>query len=52
VHFAASIAGTAFANASLGICHSIAHSVGGRYHVPHGLANAAFISAVIQRGPN
>ena len=48
VHFAASIAGTAFANASLGICHSIAHSVGGRYHVPHGLANAAFISAVIR----
>ena len=48
VHYAASIAGTAFANASLGLCHSIAHSIGGKHHVPHGLANAAFISHVIR----
>ena len=48
MHYAASIAGTAFANASLGLCHSIAHAIGGKYHVPHGLANAAFISHVIR----
>ena len=47
VHYAATIAGMAFANAFLGICHSLAHKVGAAYHVPHGLANAAMISHVI-----
>ena len=40
VHYAATIAGMSFANAFLGICHSMAHKLGARFHVPHGLANA------------
>ncbi|PNH07040.1 Aldehyde-alcohol dehydrogenase [Tetrabaena socialis] len=48
VHYAATIAGMAFANAFLGICHSMAHKLGGAFHVPHGLANAALISHVIR----
>lgn len=47
VHYAATIAGMAFANAFLGICHSCAHKLGAAFHVPHGLANAALISHVI-----
>jgi acetaldehyde dehydrogenase/alcohol dehydrogenase len=38
VHNAATIAGIAFANAFLGICHSLAHSLGAAFHLPHGLA--------------
>jgi len=48
VHYAATIAGMAFANAFLGICHSIAHQLGGTCHIPHGLANALMISHVIR----
>jgi len=48
VHNAATIAGMAFGNAFLGICHSMAHKVGSSFHVPHGLANAALISHVIK----
>ncbi|GFR45832.1 hypothetical protein Agub_g7196 [Astrephomene gubernaculifera] len=48
VHYAATIAGMAFANAFLGICHSLAHKLGAAFHVPHGLANAALISHVIR----
>jgi acetaldehyde dehydrogenase/alcohol dehydrogenase len=48
VHYAATIAGTAFANAFLGICHSLAHQLGATFHVPHGLANALIISHVIR----
>ena len=48
VHYAATIAGMSFANAFLGICHSMAHKLGATYHVPHGLANAALISHVIR----
>ncbi|GIM11511.1 hypothetical protein Vretimale_14988 [Volvox reticuliferus] len=48
VHYAATIAGMAFANAFLGICHSMAHKLGAAFHVPHGLANAALISHVIR----
>lgn len=47
VHYAATIAGMAFANAFLGICHSLAHKLGSMFHVPHGLANALMISYVI-----
>jgi acetaldehyde dehydrogenase / alcohol dehydrogenase len=47
VHYAATIAGMAFANGFLGICHSMAHKLGGAFHVPHGLANAALITHVI-----
>ncbi len=48
VHYAATIAGMAFANAFLGICHSLAHKLGATFHVPHGLANALIISHVIR----
>ncbi len=48
VHYAATMAGMAFANAFLGICHSIAHQLGGTFHIPHGLANALMISHVIR----
>lgn len=47
VHYAATIAGMAFANGFLGICHSMAHKLGGAFHIPHGLANAALITHVI-----
>lgn len=48
VHYAATIAGMAFANSFLGICHSLAHKLGSSFHVPHGLANALMISHVIR----
>ena len=48
VHYAATIAGMAFANAFLGVCHSIAHQLGGTCHLAHGLANALMISHVIR----
>lgn len=48
VHYAATIAGMAFANAFLGVCHSLAHKLGSAFHVPHGLANALMISHVIR----
>lgn len=48
VHYAAAIAGMAFANSFLGICHSMAHQMGGTFHIPHGLANALMISHVIR----
>jgi len=48
VHYAATIAGMAFANAFLGICHSMAHQLGATFHIPHGLANALMISHVIR----
>jgi len=45
---AATIAGMAFANAFLGICHSMAHKLGAFYHLPHGVANALMINEVIR----
>ncbi|QSX35226.1 bifunctional acetaldehyde-CoA/alcohol dehydrogenase [Shewanella avicenniae] len=48
VHNGATIAGIAFANAFLGICHSMAHKLGAEFHIPHGLANALLISNVIR----
>lgn len=48
VHYAATLAGMSFANAFLGICHSLAHKLGAAYHLPHGLANALMINEVIQ----
>lgn len=48
VHEASNIAGVAFSNAGLGICHSIAHQVGANFHVPHGLANTMLLPHVIE----
>jgi acetaldehyde dehydrogenase / alcohol dehydrogenase len=48
VHYAATLAGIAFANAFLGVCHSMAHKLGSEFHVPHGLANALIINHVIR----
>ena len=45
---AASMAGMAFANAFLGICHSMAHKLGAFHHLPHGVANALLINEVIR----
>ncbi|MFC3395653.1 bifunctional acetaldehyde-CoA/alcohol dehydrogenase [Brenneria rubrifaciens] len=52
VHNAATIAGIAFANAFLGVCHSIAHKLGSEFHIPHGLANAMLICNVIRYNAN
>jgi acetaldehyde dehydrogenase/alcohol dehydrogenase len=48
MHYASTIAGMAFANGFLGICHSMAHQLGATFHIPHGLANALMISHVIR----
>ncbi|AOX99358.1 bifunctional acetaldehyde-CoA/alcohol dehydrogenase [Jeongeupia sp. USM3] len=48
VHNAATIAGMSFANAFLGVCHSMAHKIGAEFHLAHGLANALLISNVIR----
>lgn len=48
VAHASTIAGMAFANAFLGVCHSMAHKLGAEHHVPHGTANALLINEVIR----
>ena len=48
MHYAATIAGMAFANSFLGICHSMAHKLGAMYHIPHGIANALLFRQVIK----
>eukprot|EP00768_Dysnectes_brevis_P005600 gnl/Dysnectes_brevis/410_a452_3902.p1 GENE.gnl/Dysnectes_brevis/410_a452_3902~~gnl/Dysnectes_brevis/410_a452_3902.p1 ORF type:complete len:873 (-),score=395.02 gnl/Dysnectes_brevis/410_a452_3902:108-2726(-) len=48
LHHAATLAGMAFANAFLGICHSMAHKLGQKFHIPHGLANAIMLIPTIR----
>ncbi len=45
---ASTMAGMAFANAFLGVCHSMAHKLGAAFHVPHGIANGLLINEVIK----
>ncbi len=45
---AATMAGMAFANAFLGVCHSMAHKLGAFHHVPHGIANALMLEQVLR----
>lgn len=51
MHYASTIAGMAFSNALLGICHSMAHKTGAAFstgHIPHGCANAIYLPVVIR----
>ena len=48
LHIAQCLAGMAFSNALLGICHSMAHKTGAIYHIPHGCANAIYLPTVIE----
>ncbi len=49
---AATLAGMAFANAFLGICHSMAHKLGAFHHLPHGIANALLLPEVMRYNAN
>lgn len=45
---AAFLAGGAFSKSYVGYCHAVAHSLGGQYHIPHGLANAVLLPYVLE----
>ena len=47
IHEAATMAGLAFTHAGLGLCHAMAHALGGVFHLPHGRLNAILLPAVI-----
>ena len=47
VHIAATMAGMAFTQAGLGVCHALSHSLGGMFHVPHGRLNAILLPGVV-----
>jgi acetaldehyde dehydrogenase/alcohol dehydrogenase len=48
MHYAATIAGLAFANSFISLCHSLAHKLGAMYNLPQGVTNALLISQVIR----
>ncbi|MDR1167588.1 MAG: bifunctional acetaldehyde-CoA/alcohol dehydrogenase [Heliobacteriaceae bacterium] len=48
IHYASTLAGMAFANSFLGVCHSMAHKLGAAFNIPHGVANALLINQVIR----
>lgn len=47
VHTASTMAGLAFTQAGLGLCHALSHSLGGQFHLPHGRLNAILLPAVV-----
>ena len=47
VHLAATMAGMAFSQAGLGLCHAMAHALGGIFHVPHGRLNAILLPSIV-----
>lgn len=52
IHYASTLAGMAFANSFLGLCHSMAHKLGAAFNLPHGVANALIINQVIRYNAN
>ena len=48
IHLAATMAGVAFSQSGLGLCHAMAHSLGGRFHIPHGRLNAILLPAIVE----
>ena len=48
VHQAATMAGIAFSQSGLGLCHAMAHALGGQFHLPHGRLNAILLPAVVE----
>ncbi len=47
IHTASTMAGLAFTQAGLGLCHALSHSLGGLFHIPHGRLNAILLPAVV-----
>lgn len=48
IHLAATMAGVAFSQSGLGLCHAMAHALGGRFHIAHGRLNAILLPAVVE----
>ena len=49
IHTAATMAGMAFSQAGLGLCHAMAHALGGQFHLPHGRLNAILLPHVLEQ---
>jgi alcohol dehydrogenase class IV len=47
VHIASAMAGLAFTQAGLGLCHAMSHALGGQFHIPHGRLNAILLPSVV-----